>query len=87
MTAAKTQAALVWACAWCGTRPDQTAIVEDSGRLPEAGDWSVCRSCGGFNRFQANLTLRGASALEVVQMPATLRKRFLRLRQRIREPG
>lgn len=45
-------------CLGCGAANDRTTETSESGRKPEAGDATICVSCGQASIFNEDLSLR-----------------------------
>jgi hypothetical protein len=51
-------------CPVCGHLLDSHSAVEDHGKRPEDGDFSVCLACGSVLRYGADLKLSPSSLEE-----------------------
>ena len=55
-------------CPQCGYKLDAATKAYGEEASPEAGDTSVCLNCGQVLKYQADLTLRKATAAEIREL-------------------
>jgi len=52
-------------CPQCGYRLDMAGLLHGEEQKPEEGDASLCLNCGQILTYQADLSLRQATAAEI----------------------
>ena len=74
-------------CPYCGYTTDAATSLEGE-RVPEPGDFSVCLSCGGWLRFEADLRFRRyEEGRDGGELSGENRKRLTRARGLIEQRG
>jgi hypothetical protein len=69
-------------CAWCAQKVFKASLVanrDDPDHTPKAGEFSLCVSCGRFNTYAADLSLRRPTTDEIHQIGTDPIARALRL--------
>jgi hypothetical protein len=80
-------------CPQCNYKIDAATKVHGEEAAPECGDNSVCINCGQVLTYQADLTLRKATAQEISELMdnseawATIEKAQVLIRERAKVDG